>query len=251
MSRSTLAILQARMSSTRLPGKVMMEINGHPMIYWQIHRILSSRTVDELVVATSSDASDDELASFLKENSINVHRGSLDNVLSRFIEVSRHYPHDALIRLTGDCPLVMPELIDRMVLQFHELDIDYLSNTLEPTFPDGLDIEILKEGVLDKLALLKLNQKELEHVTYGVYTRPKLFKSANFRNTTDCSAQRWTVDYQPDLDFARRVFLEFRGRETIFTYQEVNEFLRGNPELQADNYAFKRNERLHKEENHG
>ena len=229
----------------------MMEINGYPMIYWQIHRILTSRTVDELVVATSSDASDDELTNYLRENSINVHRGSLDNVLSRFTEVSRNYPHDALIRFTGDCPLVMPELIDQMVPQFYELDIDYLSNTLEPTFPDGLDIEIVKEGVLDQLALLNLNQKELEHVTYGVYTRPKLFKSANFSNVIDCSAQRWTVDYQQDLDFARRVFLEVQGRETDFTYHEVNEFLRGNPELQASNSAFKRNEQLHNEDNHG
>ena len=145
----------------------------------------------------------------------------------------------------------MPELIDQMVDQFYELDIDYFSNTLEPTFPDGLDIEILKKGVLDKLTLQNLNQKDLEHVTYGVYTRSKLFKSANFRNAIDCSAQRWTVDYQPDLDFARRVFLEFQGRETVFTYQEVSEFLMGNPELQAYNYAFRRNEQLHKEENHG
>ena len=168
-----------------------------------------------------------------------------------YAEAIAMYPHDALIRLTGDCPLVMPELIDQMVGAFYEQDVDYLSNTLEPTFPDGLDVEIMKEGVLAHLVLLNLSQKELEHVTYGVYTRPKLFKSANFSNVIDCSAQRWTVDYQQDLDFARRVFLEFQGRETDFTYQEVNEFLRCNPELQAYNSAFKRNEQLHNEDNHG
>ena len=251
MSGRTLVVLQARMTSSRLPGKVMMEINGKPMIYWQIQRILRSKTVNSLVVATSVDPSDDALALFLEENSISVYRGALDNVLSRYIQVSEMYPHDALIRLTGDCPLVMPELIDQMVGAFYEQDVDYLSNTLEPTFPDGLDVEIMKEGVLAQLVLLNLNQKELEHVTYGVYTRPKLFKLENFSNKVDSSAQRWTVDHQLDLDFARRVFLEFQGRETDFTYQEVNEFLRGNPELQARNSSFQRNEQLHNEDNHG
>jgi spore coat polysaccharide biosynthesis protein SpsF len=129
--------------------------------------------------------------------------------------------------------------------------VEYLSNTLEPTFPDGMDIEIIKEGVLDQLLSFNLNKKEKEHVTYGVYTRPELFRLANFRNTHDFSAQRWTVDYQEDLDFVRRVFLEFKGREATFTYQEVNEFLESNPHLQVENSVFKRNERLHYEGNHG
>jgi len=251
MRGHTLVVLQARMSSSRLPGKVMMEINGKPMIYWQIQRILSSKCVDSLVVATSIDPSDDSLVLFLEENSINIYRGALDNVLSRYIEVSERYAHDALIRLTGDCPLVMPELIDQMVGAFYEQDVEYLSNTLEPTFPDGMDIEIIKEGVLDQLLSFNLNKKEKEHVTYGVYTRPELFRLANFRNTHDFSAQRWTVDYQEDLDFVRRVFLEFKGREATFTYQEVNEFLENNPHLQVENSVFKRNERLHYEGNHG
>ena len=251
MSGRTLVVLQARMSSSRLPGKVMMEINGKPMIYWQIQRILSSKCVNSLVVATSIDPSDDPLVSFLEENLISVYRGSLDNVLSRFIEVSEMYPHDALIRLTGDCPLVMPKLIDQMVGAFYEQDVDYLSNTLEPTFPDGLDIEIIKEGVLGQLSSFNLRKKEKEHVTYGVYTRPELFRLTNFRNIHDSRAQRWTVDYKEDLDFVRRVFSEFKGSEATFTYQEVNEFLSGNPGLQAHNSAYQRNEQLNNEDNHG
>ena len=247
----TIAILQARMSSRRLPGKVLREINGKPMIYWQIQRILKAKRVDRLVVATSVDPSDDPLVKFLEENSFNVYRGSLDNVLSRFIEVAQRYPHDALIRLTGDCPLVMPELIDKMVDQFYVEKVDYLSNTLVPTFPDGLDIEIVGRGVLEKLSSLNLGSKELEHVTYGVYNRPEYFKTINFLDESNRSRERWTVDYQEDLDFVRVVFKEFTGRENVFSYQEVLNFLKESPEVPSRNQKFSRNEQLQTQKNHG
>jgi spore coat polysaccharide biosynthesis protein SpsF len=247
MSSRTLVVLQARMTSSRLPGKVMMEINGKPMIYWQIQRILRSKTVNSLVVATSIDPSDDALALFLEENSISVYRGALNNVLSRFIEVSERYAHDALIRLTGDSPLVMPELIDQMVGAFYEQDVDYLSNTLEPTFPDGLDIEIIKHGALQNLNAYNLEPKELEHVTYGIYTRPETFKLSNFLDESNRSHERWTVDYQEDLDFVRDVYANFAGNEPTFTYLDLLDFLRQNPEVISGIDAARRNEQLHKE----
>ena len=247
MSKQTFAVLQARMSSSRLPGKVMIEINGKPMIYWQIQRILSSKCVNSLIVATSIDPSDDPLVSFLEENLISVYRGSLDNVLSRYIEVSEIYPHDALIRLTGDCPLVMPELIDQMVGAFYEQDVDYLSNTLEPTFPDGLDIEIIKQGTLKCLTSFNLEPKELEHVTYGIYTRPETFNLSNFLNESNHGHKRWTVDYQEDLDFIRKVYAHFAGHESTFTYLDLLDFLRQKPEVISGVDAARRNEQLHKE----
>jgi spore coat polysaccharide biosynthesis protein SpsF len=247
MSGRTLVVLQARMSSSRLPGKVMMEINNKPMVYWQIQRILQSKSVNSLVVATSIDPSDDPLVSFLEENSISVYRGALDNVLSRFIEVSERYTHDALIRLTGDCPLVMPELIDRMVGAFYEQDVDYLSNTLEPTFPDGLDIEIIRHGVLQNLNALNLEPKELEHVTYGIYTRPETFKLSNFLNESNRSHERWTVDYQEDLNFVREIYANFAGHEPTFSYLDLVDFLRQKPEVISGIDAARRNEQLQKE----
>ena len=250
MRNRTLAVLQARMSSSRLPGKVMMEINGHPMIYWQIQRILQASSVDKLVVVTSVDPSDDSLTKFLEGYSVTVYRGSLDNVFSRFLEVATQYQHDALIRLTADCPLVMPELLDKMVMEFYREDADYLSNTLKPTFPDGLDIEIIKHGALERLATFTLGPRELEHVTYGVYKRPEVFKLLNFQNQTDQSLARWTVDYQADLDFVRAIFKEFSGRERNFTFPEVCQFLEENPHLQAQNHAYMRNEQLQNDENH-
>jgi spore coat polysaccharide biosynthesis protein SpsF (cytidylyltransferase family) len=222
----------------------MMKINGKPMIYWQIQRILQASRVNELVVATSVDTSDDQLADFLNANSINVHRGSMHNVLSRFTEVGSKYPHSALIRLTGDCPLVMPELIDQMVDEFYGQKVDYLSNTLEPTFPDGLDIEILRHGVLEELTAFRLGSKELEHVTYGVYTRADKFKLSNYVNQSDRSLERWTVDYPVDFDFVTKIFNEFAGRESDFTYKEVCEFLEKYPTVNLQNDTYMRNAQL-------
>jgi spore coat polysaccharide biosynthesis protein SpsF len=199
----------------------------------------------------NTDSTDDPLADFLQENSIDVYRGSMNNVLSRFIEVAKKYPHDALLRLTGDCPLTMPDLIDKMMVTFYEQDVDYLSNTLVPTFPDGLDIEIVKHGVLEKLSAFHLELKELEHVTYGIYTRPGIFKLSNYLNESNRSLDRWTVDYQEDLDFVQEICKEFPGRETEFTYQEVIEFLEENPQLQVKNHGHKRNEHLQEDKNHG
>ncbi len=251
MAYRTIAILQARMSSSRLPGKVMMELNGKPMIYWQVKRILQAKSVNRLVVATSIDPTDDVLEDFLKANSVEVFRGSLNNVLSRFNAVADTYLSDALIRLTGDCPLVMPKLIDEMVEKFYELDVDYLSNTLEPTFPDGLDVEILKPIALKMLESYTLEVKELEHVTYGVYTRPQIFKISNFVNSSDKSAERWTVDYREDLDFIRRIFAEFLGSEESFSYQDVCDVLVRHPKLKTQIIAERRNENLYKDPSHG
>lgn len=251
MKDGTLVVLQARMSSSRLPGKVMMEMNNKPMIYWQIKRILNAKRVSSLIVATSLDSTDDPLCDFLEDNSINVYRGSLDNVLSRFIEVSEIYPHDSLIRLTGDCPLTMPELVDQMVEAFYEEDVDYLSNTLDPTYPDGLDIEIIKHGVLEKLSTFNLQPQELEHVTYGVCKRPEIFRLSNYVNKSNSSHERWTVDYQEDIELVRSIFTRFTGRETEFTYQEVIDYLGENPQLRVQNHMHKRNERLQDDRNHG
>lgn len=244
MSKRSLVILQARMTSSRLPGKVMKEINGLPMIYWQIKRILRSKAVDDLVVATSTDVTDDVLAEYLEGIAVKVFRGDLNDVYSRYLQASLTYPHSALIRLTGDCPLVMPELIDQMVKKFYELDVDYLSNTLKPTYPDGLDIEIIRSGVLKQLAAFKLNQKEKEHVTFGIYTRPKVFRCMNFENLKDCSSLRWTVDYQEDFDFVQKIFSRFQGIESEFTYEDLNKYLDLYPGIKSINSDFRRNDGL-------
>ena len=240
----TIAILQARMSSRRLPGKVLREINGKPMIYWQLQRIYRAKNVDKVIVATSTDTTDDPLVDFLNSEEVLYVRGSLDNVKERFDNVIRQFPTESFIRLTGDCPFVMPSLIDDLVDAFHEAEVDYLSNTIKPTFPDGLDIEVVKTEAFRKLDNASLSKAEIEHVTYGLYSRTGQFTTQNFVNFQDLSNLRWTVDYQEDLDFVRDVFSHFAGREDSFNLIELLEYLGNNRELKSAIDANRRNESL-------
>ena len=232
------------MSSNRLPGKVLKPVNGQPMIYRQIQRVLRSTLVEDVIVATSVSSSDDELVEFLESEEIKVFRGSLDNVLSRFLEVSKRINPTNIIRLTGDCPLVMPKLIDEMIVYFEDKLPDYLSNSLVPSFPDGLDVEILSREAISRLSSLSLSKMESEHVTLGLYKRPDMFRVLNFSNPINHSNMRWTVDYPEDLDFVRSVYSHFKGRESTFEYEEVLEFLRSNPEVISGISASRRNEAL-------
>ncbi len=220
-----LAILQARMSSTRLPGKVMKEINGRPMIFWQISRILKSN-VDGLILATSSEKSDDPLCEYVESIGIKIQRGSMDDVFSRFFNIVEKYQPKKILRLTGDCPLVMPQLINRIIDEFDRVHCDFMSNTNPPTFPDGLDIEIATSEALRRLSQFNLTSIEKEHVTLGFYERPDQFLFNNFLSTPDYSQQRWTVDYPEDLEFVRSVFAHFSGKETDFTFEDVNEVVK-------------------------
>jgi spore coat polysaccharide biosynthesis protein SpsF len=138
----------------------------------------------------------------------------------------------------------MPKLINQMVVQFEEKLPDYLSNSLVPSFPDGLDIEIISSEAISRLESLNLSKMELEHVTLGVYNRPDLFRVLNFSTPIDRSSMRWTVDYPEDLDFVRSVYNHFKGRESIFDYEEVLEFLRSNPDVVSGIPASRRNEAL-------
>lgn len=243
----TLAILQARMSSTRLPGKVLKLINGKPMIYWQINRIFKSMKISKIVVATSTDNTDDELVNYLKFLNVPFTRGSMENVKDRFDEVLKNFPTDIFVRLTADCPLVMPKLIDQMITYFDDNSgLDYLSNTIAPTFPDGLDIEIVQTRAFLSLNRMRLSQIEQEHVTYGLYARQGKFNVMNFNYSKDLSDMRWTVDYEEDLAFIRKVYDNFKGKEFDFTMEEVLDLVSLNPKLKSSIDPSRRNESLRK-----
>ena len=231
MKNLNLVVLQARMSSTRLPGKVMSQINGHPMIYWEISRISKAKLVNKTVVAISDQSSDDILANYLESIHQEYIRGSLDNVLGRYVKAEENYNPSAIIRLTADCPLVMPELIDQFLEIFHKSDFDYLSNTLELSYPDGLDIEIIKPGIFKILLELNLSEEEKEHVTLGIYSRKDKFKTHNVSNKTNISDFRWTVDTLDDLVFVKSVYEHFESKEMNFTFEDVLKYVKGNPNL--------------------
>ena len=228
MKIQSLAVLQARMSSRRLPGKVLMPINDMPIIYWQIKRVLKSNAIDDLVVATSIDKSDDVLVDYLENIGIKTHRGSLDNVFSRFVDIEKIYMPERIIRLTADCPLIMPEIIDKIVNLQKESNSDYCSNTIIPTFPDGLDTEVVKFGNFSKFNESNLTAEDLEHVTLVFHRKANEIKYINYFNKEDFSDFRWTVDDAKDLDFVRTIYGIFRGNEDIFTFQDLMEVLSKN-----------------------
>jgi spore coat polysaccharide biosynthesis protein SpsF len=218
-----LAILKARTSSTRLPGKVLLPLNETPMIIRQIDRIMRCQKLDSLIVATSTDPSDNELVKLLNKKHVKVYRGSLGNVFSRYYNLTKSLKPRNVIRLTADCPLVMPELIDKAVNLFEESNADYISNIIYPTYPDGLDVEVMKSSAILDLNEQSLTQYEKEHVTVGLYNRPKQFKLLNFVNEVDLSAWRWTVDTKEDYQFVKTVYQSFAGREDEFNFHEVVE----------------------------
>ena len=176
------------------------------MIARQVERIGRASRIDDLVIATSSDRSDDPLATWAEAEGLTVYRGSLDDVLGRFVGVIAVYAPDTVVRLTADCPLASPRVIDAVIDYFTASDVDYCSNTLTPTFPDGLDVEVVRARVLTEIAEISTDPAEREHVTLGVYRRPERFTLANVAGDSDLSSLRWTVDTADDLAFVRRVY---------------------------------------------
>jgi len=229
---SALVILQARMSSRRLPGKVLKSINGNPMILWQVQRVFQASRVTHLVVATSNEESDDELAEILNQTKIDFYRGSLEDVNSRFVAILEMYPHEeVIVRLTADCPLVMPELLDEMIIEFNMNNEDYYSNAINPTYPDGLDIEVFSRASFLKLSKSNLTASEKEHVTKGYLYPPREFRVREKTRETDLSSYRWTVDFEEDFQFIKSVYQHFEGKELEFTETDIIDLLNNSDEI--------------------
>ncbi|MCK4632375.1 MAG: glycosyltransferase family protein [candidate division Zixibacteria bacterium] len=237
-----LAVLQARTSSSRLPGKVLKPIMGKPMLARQLERVNRASKVDRLIVATSVDVSDNDLATLCGELGQPCFRGSLDDVLNRFYLAVQEEKPEHVVRLTGDCPLADPSLIDS-VIQYH-LDgaYDYVSNGLEPTFPDGLDVEVMRFVALETAWKEAKLPSEREHVTPFIWNQPERFKIAAFKGEVDRSHLRWTVDEPDDLELVRQIYGELYPRNPEFTTEDILQLLEERPELCQLNSSFKRNE---------
>lgn len=191
-----LAILQARMSSTRLPGKVLMPVKDTTMLGFEIERIRRSRLIDKLIIATSTDPSDDIIAAH--EWGVDCCRGDLQDVLARFAHCASSFTPDHVVRLTGDCPVIDPEVIDHLIQRHLVSGKDYTSNALERTFPDGLDVEVIRFETLMKAHRLSHLQEDREHVTHYIYTHPELFTIQTVTWEKDLSHLRWTLDTPED-----------------------------------------------------
>ena len=199
------------------------------MLARQIARLKRSARLDRLVIVTSEDPSDDGVAALGDRLGIGVFRGSLEDVLGRFCGAIETYQPSVVVRLTGDCPLADPAVVDLVVNAHLVGDSDYTSNTLHPTFPDGLDVECIRPSVLVDLHERALTPIERQHVTYGVYQRPEEFTLTSVTQEPDRSYLRWTVDTPADLDYVRSVFDAFSGREESFGQQDVLDWLSADP----------------------
>ncbi len=226
-----LGILQVRTSSSRLPGKALLPLFGAPLVLRVTERIGRARSLDGLVVATSVDPSDDELAAVLEQAGLTVRRGSLTDVLGRFLQVVEEFDPETVVRLTADNPLVDPEVIDLVVDAHRAGSVDYTSNSLTRTFPRGLDVEVASAAALRRLAGLLPSEEEREHVTMGLYQRPESFSIEQVVQATNQSELRWTVDYPQDLTFAEAVYKELYVQNPCFGRDEVIRLLERNPQL--------------------
>lgn len=241
-SARILAIVQARTSSSRLPGKVLRPILGRAMILLQLERIRRARSLDGIVVATSEDASDDALARTVTEAGHAVHRGALDDVLQRFCGALDRHPGDHVVRLTGDCPLTDPAIIDATVARHLETGADYTSNCLNPSFPDGLDVEVVRARALRQAEREAKLASEREHVTPFVWKQPGRFRLAELTSPVDRSALRWTVDTEADFHFAAAVFEALYPADPAFGSDAIYALLRARPDIAALNAGGIRNE---------
>jgi spore coat polysaccharide biosynthesis protein SpsF (cytidylyltransferase family) len=240
------AIIQARMGSSRFPGKVLAEIDGKPILEILISRIKLSKFVEQIVVATTVEKKDDILCDWLSSKGIEYFRGSERDVLDRFWKCAKLYRADVIVRITADDPLKDSKIIDEALGLLKEFEyIDYVSNTIKPTYPEGLDLEVFRFSALDKANMEASLDSEREHVTPYIWKNMTKFKSLNFEMIPNLSNWRWTVDKPEDLEFVRSLFSLVENDISI-GYQDLIEIVNKNPSLRNINSKIVRNEGYNK-----
>ena len=226
------AIVQARMGSTRLPGKVLADVAGRPILERVVKRVSRAGSIDEVCVATTRSPDDDVVADLAPRIGATAFRGSADDVLSRYAGAAAATAADVCVRVTADCPLIDPGVIDRVVGVFLDSrdPVDYVSNTQARTFPRGLDVEVFGVGALTRAAAEATLPFERAHVTAFMYRNPAAFRILQVEQAEDRSAWRWTVDEPADLEFVRAVYAAL-GPDDDFGFDEVEALLLERPEL--------------------
>lgn len=257
MKPRVVAIVQARMGSSRLPGKVLLDIAGQPMLRRVFSRTSRSATVHETLIATTTDSADNSIAEYCGFSGIPFTRGSQFDVLDRYYQAAKQFQADVVVRITADCPIIDPGLIDGVVRTLLEAKYDFVCNRLPPpfhrTYPIGLDVEVCTFEVLAKAWKEATEPRHREHVMPYFYegvelstvnrqlqtgTSPRGFKVALLNHTTDFGDYRWTVDTAADLEFVRQVYVRFEGRDD-FSWKDVLALVHNEPQLMEINAGVK------------
>jgi glutamate-1-semialdehyde 2,1-aminomutase len=234
------AIVQARMGSTRLPNKVMKPVGGVPMIELLLARLAKSKEIDQIVLATSTDERNTPLVAHVQSLGYTCIRGSETDVLDRYLVAARQVDADVVVRITGDCPIIDAGLVDQTIQRFKTSDVDYLSNTAPATYPDGLDTEVFSIQALEQAGRESQDPFDHEHVT-PYLRRPGLFKTAALTHDQDLSGLRWTVDEPADYEVVSKVFAHF-APNIYFSWTDVLDLQSQNPDIFAANHNIIRNE---------
>ncbi|MCC6502377.1 MAG: glycosyltransferase family protein [Deltaproteobacteria bacterium] len=238
--RPIVAIVQARMSSTRLPGKVMKGIAGRPMLWHVVNRLKAAKLIDEIVVATTTGCEDDIIEEWCSLNGTAFSRGSLDDVLDRYYQAALSFGAKTIVRITSDCPLIEPALVDRAIERFNKGGFSHVS--VDSSFPDGLDAEVFSFEALEKAHKEAALASEREHVTPYIWKNPQLFSLGKIKSDVDLSSMRWTVDDERDLKFVTEIYEGIGAGERVFRMEEVLRFLRRRPNVLKINSSTMRNE---------
>lgn len=244
--KNVVAIIQARMGSTRLPGKVLLHIKDKPILWHIVNRLRFSKHINNVVISTSVSKADDEIELFAKKNNIDYFRGSEDDVLDRMYKTALNFSADIIIRITGDCPCVDPFLIDNLIKMFETQKYDYVAiatgagaiNMKENKYPDGLDAECFSFETLKKTWENAKNPVDREHVTPYMWKEKGRFRNGTLYSKNDYSNIRLTLDHKEDLNFIKKVYNALYEKDRCFNLKDIIKFIEYNPNLVEMNKKF-------------
>lgn len=236
------AIVQARMGSTRLPGKVMKEIVGKPMLWHVIDRLKKAELIDSVIVATTNKEIDKSILQLAEDSGVAGYAGSEEDVLDRYYQAAKEFSVDTIVRITADCPLIDPKAVDKVIQRYLMGDCDDAANTLKRTYPDGLDVEVFSFVALERAWKEARWASEREHVTPYIRKNPDKFRLANVENKVNLSHLRWSVDRREDLEFVRQVYKHLYQEGQVFYMEDILELLEKYPDLKQVNQEIPINE---------
>lgn len=228
----TVIIVQARMTSTRLPGKILKQVLGKPLIEYQIERLQRVKLVDEIVIATTTNQTDEPIVELCNRLSVPYFRGSEQDVLERYYQATTAHQADVVVRVTSDCPLIDPEVIDKVIDYYlqNQSHYDYVSNSLQRTYPRGMDTEVFSGSVLQQAFWEATAQPDREHVTPFIYRQPDRYRLGHVTYSKDCSHHRWTVDTPEDFDLIQKMLKAIYEKKPNFTLEDCLGLLREYPD---------------------
>ena len=229
-----IAIIQARTGSTRLPGKVLQMISGKTMLERVLERAAKTPSLERCMIATTDKPQDDPIENFCTKNKISFYRGSEENVLDRYYQTALSVKAGTIVRITSDCPLIDPDLIEEVIQTFQSSGADYASNSLKLSFPRGLDTEVFSFKSLENAWKNAREDYEKVHVTPYIYRHPEKFKLHTVSSEFDYSKYRWTVDTPDDLKLVREIYSRLEHKEN-FDWKDVLQIMQSDPSLQLIN----------------